>query len=97
LRAGGTSSEADGGRVKSLELNMLKFRAWQLASGEWLVLRFIRKADDRLELLSEDYLPDEDAVKEAIKASQEHLLAATKEAGFPDAKTYAQFPGAKKA
>lgn len=83
--------------MKTTELNMLKVRAWQLVSGEWLVLLFIRTRDNRLELLSEEYAPTEEGVKEAIRLAQERLLEASKAAGFPDAKAYAQIPGAKKA
>lgn len=83
--------------AQTIELNVLKFRAWQLASGEWLVLRFIRGDDGSLELLSEEYAPNEDSVKEAVRLSQERLLEATKSAGFHDAKVHVQFPGAKKA
>lgn len=83
--------------MKTTELKMLKVRAWQLSNGEWLVLLFIRRADDRLELLSEEYAPDEEGVKEALRVAQERLSAASREAGFPDVKVYAEFAGAKKA
>lgn len=83
--------------MKTTELNMLKLRAWHLASGEWLILIFIRTRDDRLDLLSEEYVPTEDGVKEAIRLAQERLAGAARDAGLHDAKAYAQIPGAKRA
>lgn len=83
--------------MKMTEMNMMKFRSWQLASGEWLILLFLRTADGRLQLLSEEYAPNEDGVKEAITVAQERLRAAVKSAGATDCKVTAQFPGAKKA
>lgn len=79
------------------ELKMLKFRAWQLATGEWLVMLFIRTSDNKLELLSEEVHPDEASVQEALRVSQDRLKSAAIEAGFPDTKVHAQLPGAKKA
>jgi hypothetical protein len=59
-------------------------------------LLFIRTAEDKLELLSEEYVPDEDAVKAAMQKVQERVMEAMREAGLP-AKVHMQFAGAKKA
>jgi hypothetical protein len=83
--------------MKTIEMKALKVRAWELASGEWLVLVFMRTADVHLELLDEEYAPNEEAVKDAIRTAQERLLAVMKKAGFPDPKVRSEFAGAKKA
>lgn len=83
--------------MKTLEMKALKVRAWQLSNGEWLVLLFLRTATDRLELLHEEYAPDEDGVKAAIRRAEERLSEAMKEAGCLNATVRSEFAGAKKA
>lgn len=83
--------------MKDIELNMMKVRAWKLDGGQFLVLLFFRTQEGRLELLHERQVETEAEVHGVIREAQERLLEATKHAGFPSAKVFAQMAGAKKA
>lgn len=80
-----------------MEIKPLKVRAWKLESGEFLVLLFMRTADDRLELLTEEYVPDKEALEQFIRQASGRLEATMRAAGIPASSVRVEFAGAKKA
>lgn len=65
-----------------IAFNAMKVRAWHLASGEWLLLLFMHRDGD-LVLVSEQTVPDEDAVKAVIEETRQRVGEAMDDAGFP--------------
>ncbi len=74
----------------------LKVRGWKLSDGTILVLLFIRTAEDKLELLSEQYADDEAGVMAIVDEARKVLDGALEASGL-EGHSYAEFPGAKKA
>lgn len=79
-----------------MKIKPLKVRAWKLAEGGLLVLLFIRTPEDKLELLAELHADNEAGLQKIIADAMKTMDGAMAAAGL-DGKSYAEFPGAKKA
>lgn len=82
-----------------MEFKPLKVRGWKLETGEILVLIFARigGSGDRLELLEERYVKDEDEFTEVVKEAMGRLREIAEKVGVKLDGVYAQVPGSKQA
>lgn len=80
----------------NIQLKPVKVRAWKLAEGGFLVLLFIRRQDDKLELLAELHAEDEAGITAIVDDVRARLDQVTGELGI-EGRAYAEFAGAKKA